>query len=115
MKTLTFEKCELLLRNICSNSNSRCKSVNTISHIIYAFIARKTLGMINYEKIFDTSKAYKSALNSIDASLKYDLKILNLEDEILSSVIQMYNLRKTIFKGPSYENLYRVFVFAYHT
>jgi len=52
--------------------------------------------MINYDKIFDTkntSKAYKSELNprnSIDASLKYDLKNLNLDYEILSSVIQMY-------------------------
>jgi len=35
-------------------------------------------------------KAHLIRKKSIDASLKYDVKNLNLDDEILSSVIQMY-------------------------
>ena len=78
--------------------------------------------MVNYEKIFDTkntSMAYKSALNtknSTDASLKYDLQNLNLDIEILTSVIQMYKqVTKFNIQRSKLRNRYCVLVFAYHT
>jgi len=94
MKTQTLEKYELLLSQYFQQQQQpqqECKHHFIDNVCIHC--AEETLGMINYEKRFDTkntSKVYKSALNSIDASLKYDLRNLNLDDEILSSVIQMY-------------------------